>query len=218
VQTLGILVGMVIAHLVAGCYHPEVVDCTVQCSAPTDCTGGQVCNGGWCLMPSSPKCPPGGAELDAATVTIDSRPVDAPDFCELGCNNGSCVDGVCVIDCSVTGSCPNDVTCPANLPCRIVCGDNACGHKLICGLATSCEILCSGENACADDIQCNTNRCSVTCSGTSSCKRRTRCTNACACDVTCTGAGSCAEPSECPASTCKLGNGCTSLIAGCNDC
>ena len=29
---------------------------------------------------------------------------------------------------------------------------------------------------------------------------------------------SCAEPSECPDSACKLGNGCTSLAAGCDDC
>jgi hypothetical protein len=36
--------------------------------------------------------------------------------------------------------------------------------------------------------------------------------------VSCTGTGSCAEPSECPEATCRIGNGCTSLLAGCDSC
>jgi hypothetical protein len=224
VSNAGVFVGVVIAHLVAmaACYHPEVKDCTVQCSAPTDCTGGQICRSdGWCAMPDITSCPKGGGDtggtLDAATTTGDA-PDPATMLCQQGCTNGSCVAGVCVIDCSATMSCQNDVVCPANLPCRVICGERACAHKVNCTQATSCQVQCNGDSSCQDEIQCGSNRCDVDCIGASSCKRRTKCANACACDVTCLGAGSCAEASECPESSCKLGNGCSSLLAGCNDC
>lgn len=224
-SSTGVLAGVVLAHLVAiaGCYQPDVRDCTVHCSESTDCTGGQICRAdGWCAMPDIKDCPEGdheepgsnGAMADATGVPSP----DAPSLCEQGCSNGTCVNGVCVIDCSTPYTCPNDITCPANLPCRVVCGEHSCGHKVICGLATTCEVQCTGDYACADEIQCNTNRCTVTCSGIGACKRRTKCANACACDVSCSGAGSCLEISECPAMTCRIGNGCTSLLAGCNDC
>ena len=29
--------------LLAGCYEPEAVDCTVECTGPSDCADGQVC-------------------------------------------------------------------------------------------------------------------------------------------------------------------------------
>lgn len=223
----GFFVGMVVAHLVAitGCYQPELRDCTVHCAAATDCTGGQVCRpDGWCAMPSVDNCPAGGNgtgdTIDAATDIGSNGSADAAtnNLCPQGCTNGTCDNGVCVIDCGTPYSCQNDVLCPPNVPCRVVCGDHACAHKVICGLATSCEVQCTGDYSCADEIQCNTNRCDVDCAGTSSCKRRTRCANACACDVSCTGAGSCVEASECPALTCKLGNGCSALLAGCDDC
>jgi len=223
VRNAGYFVGAVIAHLIAvGCYQPEVRDCTVQCSAPTDCTGGQECrNDGWCAMPGAKKCPEGGAAPDSGNeVTTDAAPpADAVDLCPMGCTNGTCDNGVCVIDCSAPSSCQtSDILCPANLPCRVNCGESSCAKKIICGLATSCDINCIGQDACADEIQCNANRCDVDCTGIGSCKKRTKCMNACACDVTCTGAGSCPEPSECPGMTCKLGNGCSSLLTGCDDC
>jgi hypothetical protein len=216
VLAMRILAGVVIAHLVVGCYHPDVRDCTVQCSAATDCTSGQVCNHGWCTMPEAKECPKGGAVgIDAATASGSDAPQT---LCSQGCSNGSCVDGVCVIDCSAPNACQNDINCPANLPCRVVCGDNACAKPIKCGSSTSCEVQCIGDHACGDEIQCNSQRCDVDCSGPSSCERRTRCLGSCACDVSCSGGGSCPEPSECPASACKLGNGCTSLAAGCDDC
>jgi hypothetical protein len=220
VQRLGILVGAALTYLAAGCYNPQLRDCTVHCSKPTDCTGGQECKGGWCAMPEVKECPKEGAgeDRDAMIDAAVSTMPDALSLCEQGCPNGTCVDGVCVIDCSAPGACPNDVVCPANLPCRVVCGQGSCGHKVNCSLSTSCEVQCNGDNSCADEIICGVNRCDVDCIGASSCKRRTKCSMACACDVSCIGTGSCVEASECPASTCKLGNGCTSLLAGCNDC
>jgi hypothetical protein len=170
-------------------------------------------------MPGAKECSKpetNDASVDAAVMTPDA-PV-GPSLCDQGCTNGSCVDGVCVIDCTTAFSCANDVVCPPNLPCRVVCGDHACAHKVNCGLSTSCQVQCNGDTSCQDEIICNTNRCDVDCIGASSCKRRTKCSNACACDVTCTGTGSCTEVSECPASTCKLGNGCSSLLTGCDSC
>jgi hypothetical protein len=226
VPKAGRFLGVFVAHLVAvgGCYNPDVKDCTVQdctvqCAAKTDCTGGQTCVHGWCAMPNVEECPKGGASgdndfaLDAATLTTD-----ASTLCQEGCTNGTCVDGVCTIDCAAPYSCPNDITCPPNLPCRVLCGEHSCGHKVLCGLSSSCEVQCTGDYSCADEIICNANRCDVDCTGVSSCKRRTKCSGSCACDVSCLGAGSCVEVSECPDSTCKLGNGCSSQLTGCSNC
>ncbi|HEX5060831.1 MAG TPA: hypothetical protein VFV99_15795 [Kofleriaceae bacterium] len=224
----GKLVGVVVAHLVAiaGCYQPELRDCTVHCSAPTDCTGGQVCrNDGWCAMPDVKKCGERTSDQDASmegssTSDASQSSPDASLSCQQACTNGTCQNGVCVIDCSIALSCTmTDIKCPPNVPCRVECGYHACSRKVLCGMSTSCEVDCIGEQSCGDDIECNTNRCEIYCIGTSSCAHRVRCSNACACDVTCSGAGSCAQPSECPATTCRIGNGCSStLAAGCDGC
>lgn len=221
-----LVVAAVLAHL-AACYHPATLDCTVQCSAATDCTGGQACRGGWCVG-SGVTCDHDGHPVIIDAATMSDGSVVTPDadataykLCQQGCSRGTCdAQGVCVIDCSGTGKCLNDVTCPTNLPCRVVCGDGSCQHHVFCSMATSCEVQCTGTNACGDEIQCPANHtCDVTCSGAGSCKRRTRCADSCSCDVTCSGSLSCPEPSECPlATTCKVGNGCSSIPAGCDTC
>jgi hypothetical protein len=226
VQRVAILVGGLLTYLVAtsGCYNPELRDCTVQCSAPTDCTGGQVCRAdGFCAMPDAKQCTKEG-ENDA-NLAVDAAPTPTPDApvsnaqCLQACTNGTCVEGVCVIDCSATSACnTTDVWCPAGVPCRVVCGASACTHKVQCGLSTSCAVQCNGDLSCQDEIICNTNRCDVDCIGAGSCKRRTKCSTSCACDVTCTGTNTCLEVAECPASTCRLGNGCTSTLTGCDSC
>lgn len=225
-----LFVGVVLAHLVAvvGCYDPAVRDCTVACSSPGECTGGQVCRDGWCTMPGAASCVAKddgeGADNDGNTVVQDAAvgtrtdAASTPNLCQLGCTNGTCVDGVCVIDCAPLDACPDDVTCPPNVPCRVICGEHACKKKVICGMATSCEVQCGGTQACADEVQCGVNRCTVSCSGVGSCARRTKCKDACACDVRCTGPMACPEPAECRAGTCKLGNGCSSLLTGCDRC
>src|SRR6185369_14727368 len=91
---------------------------------------------------------------DAAMPPTSTPDAPSNSLCELGCTNGTCVAGVCVIDCAPLNACPNDVMCPPNLPCRVICGEQACKKKVNCTMATSCEVQCGGTNACADDIQC----------------------------------------------------------------
>ena len=213
-----LIVGSCMA-LVAGCYDPTLLDCRVRCANPTDCAGEQVCDDqGWCVAPAmAGQC---NAVQDATTADGAEDPIDArPSLCELGCP-GSCEGDVCVIDCSAGGSCDtSDVVCPANLPCRVICGPNACTEKVICTLSTSCDIQCIGNNSCRDEIQCGAGPCDVACSGDNACAKRIKCKNACSCDVTCSGTGSCAETPECPGDmACRLGLGCTSQLAGCDDC
>lgn len=59
-----------IAVLLAGCYTPELRDCTVTCAAADDCADGQTCAGGWCTA---------GETCEDEPITADARPdeVDA---------------------------------------------------------------------------------------------------------------------------------------------
>ena len=205
--------GIAFACLV-GCYSPDVRDCTVACGSESDCAPGQRCVDGTCT---------GGAACEGTPATPDATTAtgDGMDLCALGCSRGTCVDGVCVIDCSAPDSCQSvDIRCEPNLPCRVECGDRACAKKVLCEDATSCEVVCSGVDACSEEIQCGIDRpCNVSCTGERSCKKKIKCGEACACDATCSGALSCAEVPECPLeSTCRLGAGCTSALPGCNRC
>jgi len=200
--------------LVGGCYNPALRNCTVQCSGPGDCGNGQVCGSdGWCAAADvAGRCDPLAAAADA-----QSAPIDADSACLTACTNGTCQRGVCVIDCSVSGSCLTDVLCPAGVPCRVVCGDHACQHRVDCRMASLCVIECSGIGSCADEVRCGTQHCWISCSGSGSCKH-IRCGDACACDATCSGANACIEASECPqGGACRLGEGCTSS-GSCNTC
>lgn len=213
------LMGMAFAYLATACYHPDTLDCTLQCGAPTDCADGQSCANGWCAN-AGVSCTHEGqpVTVDGAVNnnTPDANTANA--ICQQGCTKGTCIDGVCVMDCSAAGSCMNDVICPANLPCRVLCGDNACAKHINCSMSSSCDVRCTGQMACGDEIQCPAGECDVVCSGLSSCKRRTKCDMSCACDVTCSGPMSCMEASACPESTCRVGNGCSSLLNDCNSC
>jgi len=217
-RSAGVKILVLLVMCVAmGCYSPSLRDCTASCANPGDCGGGQVCTDGWCANPDK-SC----AGTPDAAATDASLPVDARQLCELGCPNGTCAGGVCVIDCSAPDSCPSDVTCPPNVPCRIVCGDRSCDHKVACGQASTCEIRCNGHDACADEVSCGTAPCEVTCAGVGSCKKKIKCKESCACDVTCSGLTSCADPmgAECPLTmdACSLGKGCSSELAGCDRC
>src|SRR5690349_8077127 len=125
------LVGVVIAHLVAiaGCYDPDLRDCTVSCATPSDCANGQSCVAGWCTGTTTCSIGPVGDDQGddepGATDAAIANPPDAPPnqaMCQLGCTNGTCLAGVCVIDCSALNACAGDVMCPPNIPCRVVCG------------------------------------------------------------------------------------------------
>lgn len=205
--------------LVAGCYRPETRDCTLQCSAPTDCAGEQVCSSGWCAN-DGVRCTEDGQPVTVDAAVSMNQP-DAPNanqLCQQGCSNGTCMNGVCVIDCAANGSCQGEVSCPANLPCRVLCGDNACAKKIQCMDSKSCEVRCMGSQSCGEEVVCPSGECDVTCSGVGSCKKKSKCGESCACDITCTGLGSCPEASECPSSACRIGNGCSSTPNGCNTC
>ena len=204
------------------CYHPNTLDCTVECSGPTECASGQSCKDGWCVGPNI-ECDSGGNPIEIDAGADSALPADADDsaqrLCEQGCTNGTCVEGVCVINCSGTDQCiATDVRCPENLPCRVMCGPMSCTHKIVCNTSSSCEVQCTGDGSCQDEIQCPSGECDVMCTGANTCKKRTKCANSCACDVSCIGVLSCAEASECPESTCRVGNGCSSIPTGCDTC
>lgn len=72
------------ACVLAGCYSPDLRDCTVSCASSADCAGAQVCNAGMCAA-KDVTCstmttqPPGDASADAGVISDASHtPIDAP--------------------------------------------------------------------------------------------------------------------------------------------
>lgn len=218
------------AALICGCYSPHLQECRVACDKSADCGTGQLCGeDGWCATPSNAgHCARLLADAgiilmhDAPTPGDGSTGPDAEDInaaCAAACTKGTCDQGTCVIDCSLYGACNIDIVCPANVPCRVLCGDKACAHHITCPPSEPCDIECTGAYACGDQIFCGTAACTVDCSGFASCHHKTNCGSACACDVECTGSTSCPEASVCPLGlVCASGRGCTSTPTGCNTC
>ncbi len=59
---------MAACALASACYSPDALDCTVTCSAPTDCIDGQVCGTDhFCASP----------EMSGRCSPADAHPVDA---------------------------------------------------------------------------------------------------------------------------------------------
>ena len=146
--------------------------------------------------------------------------------------------GVCAIDCSAQGACPNQVTCPIGQPCQVKCGASGCAKGVDCTGATTCDITC-GQSACAGPITCAGAQCTLTCSGGNSCKgaissvaanSQISCSadNACAgsltcsgdrCSITCSGGSSCSGGISTFANnntiTCSARNSCSKAMS-CN--
>lgn len=63
--------------LVAGCYSPDLRDCTVSCASSADCAGAQVCSSNHFCAARGMTCA-GGPPIDAHIATGDA-PTDARD-------------------------------------------------------------------------------------------------------------------------------------------
>jgi len=208
--------------LLAGCYDPTFRNCAVDCVSTAECAPTQVCGAdGWCASAEvAGHCNEIRGAIDAqpSDAAIDATPDADNSACAAVCTNGTCVGGVCTIDCSGIDTCANDVFCPAGVPCHVVCGDKSCDHHVDCTQSTACTVECTGATSCLDEVRCGTGPCDVTCSGYRSCAHRAVCPFACSCDVTCTGTEACHDPALCPGSACIAGDGCTSAPSGCDQC
>ncbi|HEY5951381.1 MAG TPA: hypothetical protein VIV40_38070 [Kofleriaceae bacterium] len=84
--------------LLAACYEPDAVDCTVQCSGVDQCADGQVCGtDGFCASPDvAGTCMMAGSEsqLISLTITIEGHgkvTIDGVGTCDSESPN----EGVC---------------------------------------------------------------------------------------------------------------------------
>ena len=97
-----------------------------------DCSGGRVCESGFCVVDPN-------AKLDAA---IDAKDIDAA-VCPTTCDSCDFPSGTCTI----TRAPAADVTCPAGWNCTITCtGAGACGN-IACNNAASCTIDCTAQGS-----------------------------------------------------------------------
>ena len=210
---LGLAVGTTLAALAlafsGSCSVSHPSD-QYACVKSTDCMGGRVCVGGFCIVPGTLVDAPRGQDGGRGSGT------DAGPSCPGQCTSCNIGQKTCVIDCQLT-SCSNTVACPAGYKCDIKCdSDGACTHGVNCQSGASCQVECSAHNACRG-VQCGTGPCDVTCTGTSSCDD-VQCGASCACDVVCTGGESCTNNVQCTSIACQAGSGCTSQPAFCHSC
>lgn len=93
-----LIAGMALA--VSGCYAPDVIDCTVTCTEPTDCADGQACTANGFCAAEGQTCMGGGITVDAGTSAIALRiQIDGEGAvnvmgvgeCSRGQNNGTCL-------------------------------------------------------------------------------------------------------------------------------
>lgn len=83
------------AALAGACYEPEVLDCTLLCSAGRGCADGQVCDrDGWCTAPEVAGTCGAGAVLVPVRLTIERRGNLRIDELDQGCecddDEGTC--------------------------------------------------------------------------------------------------------------------------------
>lgn len=175
-----------------------VWSCTVNtktdklaCTVQADCSGGRVCESGFCVIDPN-------AKLDAA-IDIDAA------VCPPACDSCDFPSGTCMI----TGT-GGAVTCPASWHCNIVCtSTGACG-AVTCTDAAACDLTCTGSGAC-QDLTCGDGRCTQICQGSGACGN-TSCASSCKCDVTCSPVFGACGTMTCPV---KANKNCTdSMIPG----
>jgi hypothetical protein len=152
--------------LAVACAGVLVASCLVdrrtndfECEVTAECTGGRVCDGGFCVLAEEPAC---------------------SEDCNGGCDP---INMTCTIICSAPGQC-GSVECPFGFECTINCNSpSACG-SIDCDRGDSCVITCSASGACSS-IDCGDGRCDVTCANNGC--GSIDCSDSCACDVACTG-------------------------------
>jgi len=89
----------------AGCYSPDLRDCTVSCASSADCAGAQVCGSDhFCAQPAAAGTCTRTAP-DAAVPATDAAPPDAPATAMLELvvtGHGQLVAGshLCMTDCT----------------------------------------------------------------------------------------------------------------------
>lgn len=189
------VVALVLASL-AGC-SVDRRSSGYRCDTPSDCSGGRVCQQGWCVVASAPDAGSGPP-------------------CPAACD--SCVAGTCVIECKNAQDCPDRIVCPAGLDCDVTCmGNQRCSQGVSCSASGDCTVVCDGVGACAGGVTCGSGECDVDCSGTGSCGQGIDCSASCSCDTDCDDAAGCGTL-MCPGDggECERSGECSS--AGCNFC
>jgi hypothetical protein len=199
-QATSLMVFLSLAFALISCQITHRSD-DLACTKTTDCSGGKVCDQGFCV---------GGTGADAPKPPIDGFVVVPDAFvCPTVCDSCDPATKVCKIVCGLNNCNQRDVRCPVGFNCDIQCNGAASCNTIICSGNQNCAIACTGDGSCRN-ITCGTGRCDVQCTGNGSC-RSTDCDAACACSITCSGIGSCSNNIDCPGP----GTRCDAATAGC---
>jgi hypothetical protein len=209
-----------------------------RCTGTGDCSGGRVCQGGWCVVSAGGDPGDdgtdddgttddgtadgdggGGATSDAALPARDAGGEPDATGCPAACTR--CDQDTCAIDCLEDGSCADPVVCPPGLACTVICdGRNSCESGVDCSAADSCDVRCTSREACAGPIECGPGACSVGCTARDSCAGGIDCSDSCTCATNCSGPFACREAPSCPflGFGCTDGTDCFSSETACNRC
>jgi len=116
VRTLGSLVALLV---VAACGFDRR-STEFACETMEDCTGGRVCDRGFCVEPGGGG--PDGSIIDASPGPDGDPAIDAadpPDAAPCPPECDLCLAGTCQIDCDTPAACATAVTCPAGMPVHL---------------------------------------------------------------------------------------------------
>jgi hypothetical protein len=200
---------LALAFVLAGSCAIDHRSGAFECTKAADCDPPRTCSDGLCVVP--------GGTIDApmSDAKKDGQTPDAF-LCPAQCTSCNPERMECIIDCAAGANCGSQVVCPPGWNCNIKCNTtDSCRSGINCVGGDSCTIACTGTRSCRN-VNCGAGPCAITCSATESC-RNVSCGQSCACDVKCTSTTSCVGV-FCTALQCDTGQGCTSLVPGCETC
>src|SRR5262249_33638259 len=133
------LVTLGLAIVAAGSCSVNHLSDDFVCSAQRLCSSDRTCVDGLCVLTAT----------DAGSRDGPGTVVDAATPCPAQCT--SCVTSrkSCTIDCSLSNSCSQPVTCPTGWSCSVLCNtQGSCERGINCTASTSCSITCSTNLSC----------------------------------------------------------------------
>jgi len=94
------------------------------------------------------------------------------------------------------------ITCPAGMPCHVLCGDDTCSNTTVtCPAGATCDLFCTGMSSCESAlVQCTGATCDLHCDHDTTCEMLNIQCSSGSCGLHC-----CASNNTCNTNMCPTG-------------